>query len=321
MAKILITAIGSFSADYAIKTLKRHGHEIIGTDIYPKEWIANALIVDYFYEVPHSNIVDESDYIKCVLNICIDRNVDYIIPLTDPEVDILSQSKSLFCKFNIKICTPNSDVVSLCRDKYKLPKYLDKQKFTNIIPTELLNNVDDIKSPVFLKPIRGRSSSGCVLVKSNDEFVFFKNKLKNEQYIVQPFIEGNVITVDVVRDPKTHDIVCVARRELLRTTTGAGTTIEIIQDDQLDILVKKIASITSIIGTVNMEFLETNTGQYYLLEINPRFSAGIVFTDMAGYDMVINHLNCFIPLPISLKYNIQKLIISRKYNEYITKII
>ena len=35
---ILLTAIGSMSAKCAINQLKTTGHNIIGCDIYPKEW-------------------------------------------------------------------------------------------------------------------------------------------------------------------------------------------------------------------------------------------------------------------------------------------
>lgn len=36
--RILITAIGSMSAECAIKHLKNAGHFVVGCDIYPQEW-------------------------------------------------------------------------------------------------------------------------------------------------------------------------------------------------------------------------------------------------------------------------------------------
>ena len=44
----LVTAIGSFSADITIKTLRNLGFCIIGCDIYPAEWIADSANVDFF---------------------------------------------------------------------------------------------------------------------------------------------------------------------------------------------------------------------------------------------------------------------------------
>ena len=56
MKTALITAIGSFSVDIAIKNLKKMDFRVIGCDIYPKEWIANALDVDSFYQAPYITI-------------------------------------------------------------------------------------------------------------------------------------------------------------------------------------------------------------------------------------------------------------------------
>ena len=43
MPNILITAIGSFSADIVIKKLHQNECFVVGTDIYPREWIAKKL--------------------------------------------------------------------------------------------------------------------------------------------------------------------------------------------------------------------------------------------------------------------------------------
>ena len=52
MKTALVTAIGSFSADIVIKSLKKQGLKVIGCDIFPKEWVVDAYSVDVFYQVP-----------------------------------------------------------------------------------------------------------------------------------------------------------------------------------------------------------------------------------------------------------------------------
>ena len=52
MPNILITAIGSFSADIVIKKLHQNECFVVGTDIYPREWIVDAFNVEKFYTVP-----------------------------------------------------------------------------------------------------------------------------------------------------------------------------------------------------------------------------------------------------------------------------
>ena len=64
-----------------------------------------------------------------------------------------------------------------------------------------------------------------------------------------------------------------------------------------------------------MEFIKNENG-YYLIDINPRFSAGIAFSCKTGYDFINAHLDCFmnkdIPAPVTfaekieIKYFVEK---------------
>jgi carbamoyl-phosphate synthase large subunit len=54
------------------------------------------------------------------------------------------------------------------------------------------------------------------------------------------------------------------------------------------------------------------------MDINPRFSAGISFSILAGYDMVKNHLNCFMDNEIETNINYKTMIIAKKLSDVIT---
>ncbi len=142
---------------------------------------------------------------------------------------------------------------------------------------------------------------------------------KEADYIIQPFIKGNILTVDVVRNNDSQ-VVCMARRELLRNPSGAGTTVEIIQNDELTRICTEIATSLGIIGAMNFEFIEA-PDKLYFLELNPRFSGGVEFSHIAGYDVVSNHLRCFTVQLIDTEINIKKMIIARKYEEFITELL
>ena len=59
MKTALVTALGSVSGDIVIKSLKRMGMRVIGCDIYPKEWVADAYNVDVFYRAPYVSDVEK----------------------------------------------------------------------------------------------------------------------------------------------------------------------------------------------------------------------------------------------------------------------
>lgn len=145
------------------------------------------------------------------------------------------------------------------------------------------------------------------------QIVAIENK---DVYIVQEQITGDIFTVDYVRYAKTGNDVAIPRKELLRTKNGAGLTIQTVSDSSLIMLASYIGNKLNINGCINMEFI-LNNGKYYLIDINPRFSAGIAFTICSGYNVVLNHLRCFNNEDIDKQIDIKEQIIIKKYDEVI----
>lgn len=146
--------------------------------------------------------------------------------------------------------------------------------------------------PLLAKPRRGRSSEGQVYIPDPTALKFWSEQLAEKGYVVQPHHSGDVMVVDVVRHPDGQ-IAAMTRQELLRTTNGAGMTVRMQPRHICDALAREVAENLGMHGCINVEFLMVNDAPL-LMDINPRFSAGVAFSIMAGYDMVANHLHCFI---------------------------
>jgi carbamoylphosphate synthase large subunit len=52
---IIITAVGSFSAPAAVKSCREAGYRVVGTDINPREVIAESMSVDRFVRMPRAD--------------------------------------------------------------------------------------------------------------------------------------------------------------------------------------------------------------------------------------------------------------------------
>jgi carbamoyl-phosphate synthase large subunit len=317
---VLVTAIGSFSADIVIKNLKKNGIRVIGCDIYPKEWIADSNSVDSFFKVPYAT--DEQSYRERILEICVEEKVNALVVLTDAEVDVLNRCRSDFLHVGVTLCLSSEETLELCRDKRKLFNFLKEKNIGNPIPTKELQSLDveKVSYPVVIKPFNGRSSQGLHYIHSNKEMKAFLACKSLHEYVVQPFLKGNIITVDVVRQERTDLSVVICRKELLRTPNGAGTSVLVFSNPLLEEMSREIANKLQIQGCVNFEFIESEDGRYHMLECNPRFSGGVEFSCMAGYDCVINHLRCFTGEDIKSCGEIREMYIARKYEEYITKV-
>lgn len=310
--RILITAIGSMSAECAIKHLKSAGYFIVGCDIYPKEWHYETKLCDKFYRAPLAT--HEEEYIHFLLSLCKINKLKYLIPLTDLEIDVINKSKYLFEQQGITLCMQKSEILDIVRNKLKLYQTFYEDKNVPSLRTSLLSEMpSDFPLPCIAKPYNGRSSEGLIRNATEKQITTIENK---EIYIVQEQIAGEIFTVDYVRNAKTGNDVAIPRKELLRTKNGAGLTVQIVSNPSLIKLSSYIGNKLNINGCINMEFI-LNDGKYYLIDINPRFSAGIAFTTCSGYNMVLNHLHCFKNEDIDKQIDIKEQIIIKKYDEVI----
>ena len=326
---VLVTAIGSFSAGVVIETCKREGYRVVGCDIYPAQWVVNSREVDVFYQAPYAT--DREAYRSFLREICKKEQVELLLPLTDVEIDVLHGWPEAADELSVTIGMSGAETIGLCRDKGAMERFLQDKEICRLIPGRALKEVIETEKatgyrklsyPLVLKPTDGRSSQGLRIVEDAGELLWAAEKCLDhvDKYLAQPRIRGTVTTVDVVRDPKTGAVVCLPRRELLRTLNGAGTSVEIYRAPRLEAQCRELARQLEICGCVNFEFIEhvqeDGSTEWYFLECNPRFSGGVAFSCMAGYDMVKNHLRCFEGCEIEPMGEIGGQFIARRYTEY-----
>ena len=310
--RFFITAIGSMSAKCAISRLKEEGHFVVGCDIYPGEWHYETKLCDVFVQAPYATKEDE--YVKFLIDTCKQFDLGYIIPLTDLEIDVINRQRLKIEELGIVLCMQSSEVLGIARNKFTLSKVCEQDSNIPSIRTCLLSEIPtDFKFPCIAKPYNGRSSEGLIRNATKEQLQAIENK---DVYIIQEQLDGRVFCVDYCRSAESGVDCAVPRQELLRTSNGAGLTIQLVSDEALIQLASYIGKKLNINGCVNMEFIQ-NGGKYYLIDINPRFSAGVAFSVESGYDMIINHIRCFCNQDIDAQISVIERIIIKIYEEVV----
>ncbi len=349
MKTLLITAIGSFSAKTAITAARELGFRTIGCDIYPREWVSQSLLVDEFYRAVPAT--DAKAYMQFIKDVCDREHVDLILPLTDPEVDVLSARRG---ELSSEVALSHDDIITTCRDKMIFCTHM--KGLIDAIPTAWVSDVETPESfPVIVKPVKGRSSHGMKKLDTQEEYTAFRdmvcardesgkyvgchaaaNKstgssdpaassdsatspIAHGDYIVQPYIPGRVVSVDIFRDPRNGYIYTLPREELLRTPAGAGTSVRIFHDEFIEDDSKFFAELFGIKGSVMLEFIVDKTGYSWAMECNPRFSGGIGFSRAAGWDFAKAHLAVYADMQYEMPPEIGETWIVKEYSEVITK--
>ena len=315
MKTTLLTAVGSASAAAALQSLRALGHRVIGCDIYPQAWNVVSGEVDAFFQAVLAT--DEEAYIHQLMDAVEREHIDYIIAYPDVEVDVLCSEKARFAHIGCTVCTPDEPAARLCRNKLDMADMLSARGVSLTIPTASPYGREPLESefPIMLKPLSGRSSQGQMVVRTKEAYL--SAICQRSDLIAQPFIEGDIYTVDVARD-LYGDTQCLVRRELLRTVNGLGTTVRILPGHPLEEVCAKIAKLAGILGVVNMEFIASGE-EFYFLEVNPRFSGGVGFSLTAGVDFPALEMLCHEGDFIGPCADVQPMTITRRIENVITE--
>lgn len=287
MKTVLVTAIGTVTATAVVRRLKAHGgFHVIGADINARHEIATSLDVDEYYRFP---LAVNDDYIPFALDFCNAHGVDYYYAVIDKEVVNLARNRERFEALGTRLCVVNRAFAEACHYKDAFGRWVARN-----MPEIAIRSYDspdearDAAYPLFIKPVEGVGSSGCRRV---DSYEALKATVDagdiGKNVLVQEYVEGQNITVDCVRNRKTGQRQQVQRRELLRNANGCGIAVEIFHDPELARVCDRLMEKLDLNGVCNMEFFDTPRG-YRIIEINPRFSAGTLYTCMAGVDTVLN---------------------------------
>lgn len=310
---ILITAIGSFSVSTVIQSLKSDNrfNKIYGCDIYPKEWHYISKEFEDVFLAPY--VSDENHYLDFIKNIISIYNIDIIIPSTDIEVDFFNKYRE--CFKDIIITIGDDSFINIARDKHLISEFLLSNNL-NVPKTYSFKDLKYAQFPLIGKPKNGRSSEGIIRLKHYNDLVLNQNY---DNYIFQELLQGNIITVDIINDLENKITISVPRKELIRTSNGAGMTVEMFFDEKLYKLVKEISNKIGATGAFNMEFI-LNNNEYYLIDINPRFSAGIGFTQFVGYEYVVNTINYYLKSPLNSNVEYKDCILQKHMIEVLNRI-
>jgi len=270
---VLITSFGSNTAIGVAKALKINSDiKIIGTDSNPVYQCAGYEFADSIIQAPLAN---EARYEIFLLDTIKKYKIDCVIPIHDKEVEIVAQISEQHIDLT-NWAVNKISIVKLCNNK----KQINNLLHSVISVPEVFKNIDEAKYPFIIKPNQGVSSKDLFIVSD------VKNKPAlsfNEEWIIQSFIEGKEYTVDCYSSYDEQAIFKYAVRERIETKNGMSTKGKIIDIPILGEYCKTIHSVLNYKGVSNIQFIEKN-GQFYFIEINPRFAGGGILTYKSGFN-------------------------------------
>lgn len=223
---------------------------------------------------------NDPNYINDLLEICLKNKVSIIVPTIDTELIQLAKSKSLFNANGINIIISDLKLIEILRDKITTNTFFNSLK----IKTPIIFNKDNMKFPVFLKPLNGSNSKGIYKAENINEIK--PSDLVSKNMMILENIDNSIYdeyTIDLYYD-KNSSLKCVVPRIRLKVVGGESNQGITKKNEVLDFVKDRFSFMEGAIGCLTLQVFSNKLNPIEIIgiEINPRFGGGYPFSLNAG---------------------------------------
>lgn len=307
---ILLTSVGrrTYLVDYFKKALEGKGKVFASNSVltYTMQK-ADGLVVT-------PNIYD-NDYISFLIDFCKSQKISAIIPLFDIDLPILAKNKELFSINNIFVVVSDTNVTSICNDKWQTYLFLKQlglkqpKTFISIAETQRALSQGLIKYPLFIKPRWGMGSIGIYKIEVEEELLVFYNRLQREIFntylkyeslidpnsciIVQESLSGQEYGIEVLNDLCKNYVSTFSKRKIAMRS-GETDIAESISCGMFENISHIISKELGHIGILDIDCFVDENNDICILEMNSRFGGQYPFSHNAGVNVpkqIIEWLN------------------------------
>lgn len=307
---VLITAAGNVFMPGTTACFRNNGERnirLIGADMNDDKTMLE--MVDTYYPVPRG---DDPKYVDIILDICKKEKVDIVVPIMSVELESLSRNKEKFREIGTIVSVSDIESLEIANDKLRLMDYMSANGF-DCPKYYRIGNVDELiryakelgypEKKVCVKATHGSGSRGFRIldgrINKYDRFMYEKpntNLISLEEMteilsipeampemIVIEYLPGNEYTVDLLADKGRVMYNCCRKSLNMDNSIMLDGIIES-KKEVLDLCEKVVKSL-KLDGNIGFDLKEDKNGKPYIMECNPRMTAGIPMFMAAGINL------------------------------------
>lgn len=225
--------------------------------------------------------VMSASYVDELVQICDEQDIRLLIPLIDPELSVLAVNRAKLHTVGTIPMVGEPWAVDVAQDKLRTAQFFDE----NGVPTprtwtldEFLSEVKGVNYPVVVKSRVGSAGASVRICLNAEEVEFFAHR--TEKPLVQEYVRGTEVTIDILGDGSGQLIAMVPRKRL-KIRGGEverGVTVEW---QPFLPHVERFCAAYRPFGVINLQCIVTSHGPRFT-EVNARFGGGYPLSDAAG---------------------------------------
>lgn len=277
---VLLTSVGR--RGYLVRYFK----EALGAD--GQVWGAdNSRYAPGFAYCDHRVIIPEithPDYLDHLLELCRINAIEVVIPLIDPELEVLSVHPEEFERQGILLLISPQATIRMASDKYLTWQFARQHGIaapqTFITLQEALAHIDSgaVNWPLLVKPRRGSASMN--LTYCADRIQLEGAFEACPQPMIQEVLKGIEYGYDLFGDVDGRPVSVYCKRKL---AMRAGETDKAISTNNPTLITfgTDLLERLQLVGPADVDVVVDQDGPK-LLEINPRFGGGYPCSHLAG---------------------------------------
>jgi len=278
--RVLLSSVGrrGYLVKYFKEALAKDG-EVWGGDV--KKYAPAFQYCDHSVLMPK---VTEPHYIDHLLQLCRRHKIDMVVPLIDPELEVLAVRRERFYEAGIMAVISPIKTVQVGFDKYLTYQFGKEHDIA--VPETVITIQDALRLlsegrldwPMVVKPRKGSASMNITYCENEKQL---QNAFDScPQPMIQEYLEGTEYGYDILAD-KNYQPLSVYCKEKLAMRAGETDQAVSTNEPELIALGLKIARSLELFGPMDVD-VKISDGAPKLLEINPRFGGGYPCSHLGG---------------------------------------
>jgi carbamoyl-phosphate synthase large subunit len=236
-----------------------------------------------FHFSPHSWVMPLTDNynFNLILEGCLKRNVELILPTRDGELAFFSQYKDEFDSYGIRVLVSSTLGVSRCLDKLLFYDYLQSLNYPVIFTSTKVENCTGLRFVV-----KDRYGSGSILVKTNlSREDALRAALSFRNPVIQPMINGREFSVDVwISQSGASGVSSVRFRDVI--LDGEARVTSTFRDDKIENLAISMARAIGISGLCVLQGFILADKSVLFIECNARVGGATTASINSGVPLL-----------------------------------
>ena len=306
LGSILITGGGAPGAPGIIKAIQSAAPKLKIYSCDLLEQTAGKILASDYFTVPRG---DDPSYIRTLLDLCIQKKISTVLPITTKELVPLSKAKALFARNGVTVLVSEQKHLTIANNKGMLYQHLLKNK----IPVPSFEIAKDYNqfckaeknldlSPYIVKPCEGNGSRGFRIIdnRANEHDLLFNHK-PNSTYIssknlhsilasmpfpellLSEYLPGTEYTVDCLILDGNIKFILPRRRDKMNNGISVAGVIE--YNKEIIEYCEAILQCLHLDGPIGIQVKYSKNNRPLLIEINPRIQGTTVACTGAGVNI------------------------------------